>query len=213
MLKMVSPPWKSWNASRTMTTDKKQKNKLIKDMGAVFTPVFYIFSIVAVASAVIVCGFEMTAIITAVFLVLLAACASSDINKGIVPDLLCVFIAILAVVKLLTDSISLQSIINHLCGAFVLSVPMLAVALLIKSGFGGGDIKMMAAAGLFLGLDKTIISGFIAFFIAGIYGVYLLLTKKGSAKGKVKLAPYLALGCAFSELFGTVLIELLKTGI
>lgn len=182
-------------------------------MGAVFTPVFYIFSIVAIASAVIVCGFELPAVITAIFLVMLAACASSDINKGIVPDLLCVFIAILAVVKLLTDSISLQSIINHLCGAFVLSVPMLAVALLIKSGFGGGDIKMMAAAGLFLGLDKTIIAGFIAFFIAGIYGIYLLFTKKGSAKEKVKLAPYLALGCAFSELFGAVITEILRSRI
>ncbi|MCR5340871.1 MAG: A24 family peptidase [Saccharofermentans sp.] len=192
-----------------MTTDKKQHNKLIKDMGAVFTPVFYIFSIVAVASAVIVCGFERAAVITAIFLVMLAACAASDINKGIVPDLICILIAVLAVVKILTGSVNMQSLINHLCGALVLSVPMLIVALLIKKGFGGGDIKMMAAAGLFLGLDKTITAGFIAFFIAGICGVYLLFTKKGSAKEKVKLAPYLALGCAFSELFGTVLIEII----
>ena len=192
-----------------MTTDKKQQNKLIKDMGAVFTPVFYIFSIVAVASAVIVFGFEWVTVITAAFLVMLAACAASDINKGIVPDLLCILIAVLAAVRILTGSGNMQSLINHLCGALVLSVPMLIAALIIKSGFGGGDIKMMAAAGLFMGLDKTIIAGFIAFFIAGIYGVYLLFTKKRSPREKVKLAPYLALGCAFSELFGTVLIEII----
>lgn len=196
-----------------MTTDKKQLNRFIKDMGAVFTPVFYIFSIVAVASAIIVCGFERVTVITAIFLVFLAACAAADINKGIVPDLMSVLIAVLAVIRILMDEITIQNFINHLYGAFILSVPMLIAALLIKSGFGGGDIKMMAAAGLFLGLDKTIIAGFIAFFIAGIYGVYLLLTKKGGAKEKVKLAPYLALGCAFSELFGSFLIEILRSRI
>ena len=196
-----------------MTTDKKQHNKLIKDMGAVFTPVFYIFSIVAVASAVIVCGFEWATVLTAVFLVSLTACAASDINKGIVPDLMAVLIAVLAVIRIVVSEITIQSFMNHLYGAFILSVPMLIAALVIKSGFGGGDIKMMAAAGLYLGLDKTIIAGFIAFFIAGIYGIYLLFTKKKGAKEKVKFAPYLALGCAFSELFGSVLMEIISSKI
>ena len=193
-----------------MTTDKKQTNKLIKDMGAVFTPVFYIFSIVAVASAIIVCGFEWITIVVTLFLILLAGCAASDINKGIVPDLLCLLIALLGIISIFTEEITRQSIISHLSGALVLSVPMLIVALIVKGGFGGGDIKMMAAAGLFLGLDRTIIAGIIAFFIAGIYGVYILLTKWKGAKGKVKLAPYLALGCAFSALFGAVFIEILR---
>ena len=193
-----------------MTTDKKQTNKLIKDMGAVFTPVFYIFSIVAVASAIIVCGFEWITIVVTLFLILLAGCAASDINKGIVPDLLCILIALLGIISIFTEEITRQSIISHLSGALVLSVPMLIVALIVKGGFGGGDIKMMAAAGLFLGLDRTIIAGIIAFFIAGIYGVYILLTKRKGAKGKVKLAPYLALGCAFSALFGAVFIEILR---
>ena len=193
-----------------MTTDKKHTNKLIKDMGAVFTPVFYIFSIVAVASAIIVCGFEWITIVVTLFLILLAGCAASDINKGIVPDLLCLLIALLGIISIFTEEITRQSIISHLSGALVLSVPMLIAALIVKGGFGGGDIKMMAAAGLFLGLDRTIIAGIIAFFIAGIYGVYILLTKRKGAKGKVKLAPYLALGCAFSALFGAVFIEIIR---
>lgn len=179
-------------------------------MGAVFTPVFYIFSIVAVASAIIVFGFEWITIVVTLFLILLAGCAASDINKGIVPDLLCLLIALLGIINIFTEEITRQSIISHLSGALVLSVPMLIVALIVKGGFGGGDIKMMAAAGLFLGLDRTIIAGIIAFFIAGIYGVYILLTKRKGAKGKVKLAPYLALGCAFSALFGAVFIEIIR---
>lgn len=196
-----------------MTTDKKEHNRFIKDMGAVFTPVFYIFSFVAVASAIIVRGFERPAILTAVFLILLAACAAADINKGIVPDMLPVLIAAAAVVRIITGSLSAQSMISHLCGSIVLSLPMLIVALFVKSGFGGGDIKMIAAAGLFLGLDNTIIAGIITFFIAGICGIYLLFTKKRGTRGKVKFAPYLALGCAFSELFGAVFIGMMHAEI
>ena len=193
-----------------MMTDEKQKKKLIKDMGAVFTPVFYILSIVAVVSAIIVCGFEWLTIIESLFLILLAACAAADINKGIVPDLLCILIAVLAVICFFVKELTEQSLISRICGLLVLSVPMLIAALLIKGGFGGGDIKLMAAAGLFLGLDKTIIAGFISFLIAGIYAVYILLTKKKGARDKVKIVPYLALGCAFSELFGSVCIEILR---
>ena len=180
-------------------------------MGAVFTPVFYIFSIVAVASAIIVCGYEWVTVITAMFLIFLVACAAADINKGIVPDMMCVLIAVLALIRFFTSPVTTQSLISCLCGAVVLSVPMLIAALVIRNGFGGGDIKMMAAAGLFLGLDKTIIAGLIAFLIAGFYGVYLLFTKKRGAKEKVKLAPYLALGCTFSELFGLFFLEVLHT--
>lgn len=194
-----------------MTTKGINTNKLFKDMGAVFTPVFYIFGIVAIASAIIVNGFEPVTVITALFLLFLAACAAADINKGIVPDLMVILIALLALVKFFTGIINLQSLISCILGSLVMSVPMLIAALILKNSFGGGDIKMMAAAGLFLGLDKTIIAGLIAFLIAGCYGVYLLFTKKRSAKEKVKLAPYLALGCAFSELFGLAFLEILRT--
>lgn len=189
-----------------MTTDKKNTNKFIKDMGAVFNPVFYIFGFVGIASAFIVCGLSGFTVLMALFLVFLAACAAADIEKGIVPDLMAVLIAVLAIIQILINELTVQNIFYYICGALVLSVPMLVVALIIKNGFGGGDIKMMAAAGLFLGLDKTLIAGFIAFLIAGLYGAVLLIQKGKGPKAKIRLAPYLALGCAFSGLFGDVML-------
>ena len=170
------------------------------------TPVFYIFGSVAVISALIVCGFQWTTIFTTLFLILLAAAGAADVNKGIVPDMIVIFIAVLAIIKLLVFDISLSNALNRLAGALVLSLPMLVAALIVKNGFGGGDIKLIAASGLFLGLEKTIIAGIIAFFISGIYAVYLLISKKGGAKSKIRLAPFLAIGCAFSELFGTAFL-------
>lgn len=196
-----------------MTTEKKKTNKFIKDMGAVFNPVFYIFGLVGIASAVIVCGFQWAAVLMAIFLVFLAACAAADIEKGIVPDLMVVLIAALAIIRILINELTFQNILSYILGALVLSVPMLLVALFIKNGFGGGDIKMMASAGLFLGLDKTIIAGFIAFLIAGVYGAVLLIQKGKGPKTKIRLAPFLALGCAFSALFGDVLLLVLGINI
>ena len=46
-------------------------------MGAVTTPVFYIFGIVAIASAIIVCGFTPLTVLVALFLVLLAAAGAA----------------------------------------------------------------------------------------------------------------------------------------
>ena len=93
--------------------------------------------------------------------------------------------------------------LDSLEGVLCLAVPMLIAALIVKNGFGGGDIKLMAASGLYLGLDKTLIAGLITFLIAGCYGIYILIVKKKGVKSKMRLAPFIALGCAFSELFGS----------
>lgn len=193
-----------------MTTNKKQTNKLLKDMGAVMTPVFYIFGFVAIASAIIVCGFTPAAILVAIFLLFLAAAGASDINKGIVPDLVSLLIAVLAIVKFFISGITLASALDCLEGAVCLALPMLVVTLIVKGAFGGGDIKLMAAAGLYLGLDKTLIAGLITFLIAGCYGIIILIVKKKSARSKMRFAPYIALGCAFSELFGTDFLTIVK---
>lgn len=193
-----------------MTTDKKQTNKLLKDMGAVMTPVFYIFGFVAIASAIIVCGFTPAAITVALFFLFLAAAGASDINKGIVPDLVSILIAVLAIVKFIVNGITLAGALDCLEGAVCLALPMLVVTLIVKGAFGGGDIKLMAAAGLYLGLDKTLIAGLITFLIAGCYGIIILIVKKKSARSKMRFAPFIALGCAFSELFGADFLTIVK---
>ena len=43
------------------------------------------------------------------------------------------------------------SIVSRLIGAAAVSVPMLILTLLIPGAFGGGDIRLMASSGLFLG--------------------------------------------------------------
>ena len=186
-----------------MTTESSAK--LTKDLKSIPSPVFYIFAAVALFSAFFVCGFTLTGVFTSLFLVLLVACASADINAGIVPDLIVIAIAVLGVIRFIAEGVTVTGLVSCLIGAVCISVPMLVISLLIKGAFGGGDIKLMAAAGLYLGWQLTAAGAFLGLFMSGFYGIYLLILKKAGKKSKIKLAPFLALGLAMTALFGDVI--------
>ena len=190
-----------------MTKDNKC-NKLINDLKSIPSPIFYIFAAVAVFCGIYVLGFTVKGIITTVFLILLVACASADINKGIVPDLILILISILAVINYnVTEMWTSRGAIEHLIGALCVSVPMLLISLNVKGAFGGGDIKLMAAAGLFLAWKMVISAAIIGLFVAGIYAVFLLLTRRAGRRSNVKLAPFLVYGLAIISLFGERLVN------
>ena len=184
-----------------MTTNSS--SKLITDLKSIPSPVFYIFAAVALFCAFFVCGFGAVGVFTSLFLLMLTACACADINAGIVPDLVVICIAVLGIVNFLfVEGFSTSGLIFRLIGIVCISVPMLAVSLLVKGAFGGGDIKLMAAAGLYLGWRLTVTGAFLGLFMAGFYGIYLLILKKADKKSKIKLAPFLAIGLALASLFG-----------
>ena len=194
-----------------MTTDApRSSNKLIKDLKSIPSPMFYIFAAVAFFAGFYVEGFTYTGVFTVLFLLLLVACAAADINKGIVPDLIVILIAVLGIIKyFVTEPLSLSTVLPHLIGTVCVSVPMLIVALLIKSAFGGGDIKLMAASGLYLGWKFTLAGVAVGLFAAGLYGIYLLFRKKAGPKSKLHIAPFLAYGLGAAALFGNLMIRLL----
>ena len=194
-----------------MTTDtSKASRNLIKDLKSIPSPMFYIFAAVAVFSGLFVGRITAFGIFSTIFLLLLVACAAADINVGIVPDIIVMLIAILGGVKyFVTEPVSLSTTLPHLIGAVCVSVPMLLIALLIKGAFGGGDIKLMAAAGLYLGWKFTLAGVAIGLFAAGLYSIYLILFKKAGFKSKLRVAPFLAYGLGIAALFGDVLLRLL----
>ena len=154
-----------------MTTDESKASKgFINDLKSIPSPMFYILAAVAVFAGLYVGGFTAFGIISSLFLLLLVACAVADINAGIVPDLIILLIAVLGVVNyFVTESVSLSTALPHLIGAVCVSVPMLVIALLIKGAFGGGDIKLMAAGGLYLGWKSSLVGVVIGMFFAGLY--------------------------------------------
>ena len=194
-----------------MTTDtSKASRSLIKDLKSIPSPMFYIFAAVAVFAGLYVGKLTAFGIFSTIFLLLLVACAAADLNAGIVPDLIVLLIAALGIIRFfVTEPLSFSAALPYLIGAVCVSVPMLVTALLIKGGFGGGDIKLMAAAGLYLGWKSAYAGVAVGLFGAGLYAIYLLLFKKAGIKSKLHIAPFLAYGLGIAALFGESIISLL----
>lgn len=70
----------------------------------------------------------------------------------------------------------------------------LLVYLISRKGLGGGDVKFMAAAGLYLGFHGTIPAMLYGTILAALVGLTLLALKKINRKDKIPLAPFLYAG-------------------
>ena len=92
-----------------------------------------------------------------------------------------------------------------LIGIFAVSLPMLVIAR-FTGGFGGGDIKLMAAAGLYLGVFNIVLAFFIGAVLAAVYGLLLIIRKKFKRKSAIAFGPFLSVGIAVSLLFGDKMI-------
>jgi len=122
-----------------------------------------------------------------VFIAMLVLASAWDIHKRIIPDTMCLCIAMSGLIAF--DLMNLFGIL--------ISLPLLLAALL-WDGMGGGDIKLMAAAGLVLGLQKSMaamIMGLTAMLV--FHAIYTLIQRlRGRDAPKAyPLAPFLSLGC------------------
>ena len=83
---------------------------------------------------------------------------------------------------------------DRLLGFVSVSLPMVLADLLVPGGFGGGDIKLMAAAGFFLGWRKNLLAAALGLLAAGIYSGYLLASRRAGLKDAFALGPFLCGG-------------------
>ncbi len=104
----------------------------------------------------------------------------------------------------LTPQIGLAS---RLAGAVCVSLPLLIITLIVQGAFGGGDIKLMAAGGLFLGWKLTVVAAIVGIFLGGIYVIFLMIKKKAGRNTQIAFGPFLCAGMAISALWGQQLIH------
>lgn len=122
-----------------------------------------------------------------------------------------VFIFILGVIRTILDSpiwLGVSNWYDHLIGMVSVSLVLLII-LLVSGGraIGGGDVKLMFAAGLFLGWQGTVM----AFFLGCIFGsiIHIVRMKVSGAEKQLAMGPYLSGGIVVAALFGDEIINLL----
>lgn len=80
-----------------------------------------------------------------------------------------------------------------LIGAFLGSSLLLILWFITRGrGIGFGDVKIMVPLGLLFGPINTVLLLFTAFICGGLFGTYLLVTKKATLKTAVPFGPFLA---------------------
>ena len=95
---------------------------------------------------------------------------------------------------------------DHLIGAVSVSGFLLILYLVTKGrGIGGGDIKLMAAAGLFIGWKNCIL----AFIIGCVLGsvIHLIRMRVSNKDHVLAFGPYLAAGITIASLWGDRIVS------
>ena len=130
-----------------------------------------------------------------------------DIKHYIIPDkVIYPAIAFTFLYKLFSNFHFL--IYNSLLSALFAFLFFLTIILVSRGKWMGfGDAKMAFFMGLLLGFPKILISLFFAFFIGGIIGIILLLSKKKKLKSEVPFGPFLTVGTFIAMFFGENLLN------
>lgn len=140
-------------------------------------------------------------ILTLVILyIILVFIAVNDIRTRKIPVVLDILLALTGVMSVFT--MPGPSILERVIGMFCISLPMILLDCVVHGAFGGGDIKVMAAAGLLLGWKANIVAFCIAILSGGIYAAVLLIRKKTDKKDHFPFAPFLSIGIAASAFCG-----------
>ena len=84
---------------------------------------------------------------------------------------------------------------------------LLFLAIITRGGMGDGDIKFIAALGLWLGLEPILLTLFLAFVLGGLSSALLLLFKLKTRKDFIPFAPFIAIAGFISALYGVELIQ------
>ena len=77
-----------------------------------------------------------------------------------------------------------------------------------KEGMGGGDIKLLAMMGAFLGWKSIPFIIFVSSLIGSVIGITVMLMREKDAKLAIPFGPFLALGAVLYIFFGRQLIHL-----
>lgn len=155
---------------------------------------------------------------------------------GLKPELFVYFALVSALIvitfidldhKIIPDVISLPGIVAGFAASFFLDAPgvlnsaagimlgggilfAIAAAYLLltgKDGMGGGDIKLLAMVGAFIGWKGVIVTLLFSSFIGALSGIALMAASGKSGKYAIPFGPFLSAGAIVYLFYGEVLVN------
>jgi leader peptidase (prepilin peptidase)/N-methyltransferase len=97
--------------------------------------------------------------------------------------------------------------LQRLIGVFCISLPMYILVLIKEGAFGGGDIKLFAALGVFFGWKMTLLVFFISILIGGVYAGVSLASQSKKRGEHFAFGPYICMGAFAVMMWGPQLLN------
>ena len=120
-----------------------------------------------------------------------------------IPEQISIFIAVMGVLGTLTDY---EHLISHLIGAVCVSGLFYIIVIVSKGrAMGGGDVKLMAGAGLLLGWQKILLALALGSILGSI--IHIARMKISGEEHMLAYGPYLSAGICLAMLYGEQMIE------
>ncbi|AHF09657.1 MULTISPECIES: A24 family peptidase [Dehalobacter] len=150
-------------------------------------------------------GFSLETLSFLIFGSILLLIAFIDFKTMLIPNWSVLLILVLGILFAFFNQD--VSWLERLIGFFGAGLGLLLIYIFSRGGIGGGDIKLMAAAGFFLGWKLTFWAMLVGSIIGGVFGVIILVSGKGQLKTAIPYGPFLVIGIIGSILFGNEMIS------
>jgi leader peptidase (prepilin peptidase)/N-methyltransferase len=173
-------------------------------------PIAWRYVIIELATAVLFVGayshfgIGMHLIGAMLLLAMLVAITAIDLEHQIIPDAISLPGILTGVlVNLASDG---RGWVDALLGVALGGGVFFAIILASGGGMGGGDMKLGAMLGAFLGWKLTLVAVFVAVLVGGALAAGVLVTGRKSRKDPIPFGPFLALGGAVALFWGPTLL-------
>jgi leader peptidase (prepilin peptidase) / N-methyltransferase len=133
-----------------------------------------------------------------------------DLYHQIIPDVISLpGLAVGLLASLILPEITfLNSVFGTLLGGGSLFLVATVYQWLFKrEGMGGGDVKLLAMIGAFLGWKAVILTIFLSSLIGSVTGIALILVKGKDFKYAIPFGPFLSVGAVISLFYGESLMR------
>ena len=133
--------------------------------------------------------------------------AVSDIKTKKIPNTLVltmigVWVLTMTPQLFINTDVAIRTLSDAILGFLTGGGLFLLIYIFSRRGLGGGDVKLMAAIGLYLGFAGVISAMVFGSLLSGLVALILLLLKKVGRKDTIPLAPFLFVGTFITVLFG-----------
>ncbi len=158
-------------------------------------------------------GYKLITIYYLVFVSLLVIITFIDIDHYIIPDELIILGSVFAIAfNLLGQGISIKdSVLGGLiCGLGTLAAIYLIEFIVKKEVMGGGDIKLFAMVGLFIGLKLGGLTIVLSVYVGALYGILTIAysrLKKIEYNSIIPYGTFISVGALIAVLYETNIIN------